>query len=154
ADALQYFNAKIDERKLVTEINIEDDLPEIYGDPEKFAMAFNALIDNAVKFNRAGGLVQITAKAQVLDGLDYVYLRIFNQGQTIPPRAHEAIFDSYTQLGDIDTEKPHGVGIGLALAKVVIDRMMGDIFLEELTEEGTCFGLMLPTEPAYNVLKG
>ena len=154
ADALQYFNNKIDERKLISEINIEDDLPEIYGDPEKFAMAFNALIDNAIKFNRDGGVVRITAKAQAFEGLDYVYLQIFNQGQTIPPRAHEAIFDSYTQLGDIDTEKPHGVGIGLALAKVVIDRMMGDIFLEEVADEGTCFGLMLPTESAYNILKG
>jgi len=154
ADALQYFNNKIDERNLVSEINIEDDLPEIYGDPEKFAMAFNALIDNAIKFNRDGGIVRITAKAQVIEELDYVYLQIFNQGQTIPPRAHEAIFDSYTQLGDIDTEKPHGVGIGLALAKVVIDRMKGDIFLDEVVDEGTCFGLMLPTESAYNKLKG
>ncbi len=154
ADALQYFNGKVAEQNLVTEIDIQDDLPEIYGDTEKFGMAFNALIDNAVKFNREGGLVQISAKGQMLEGLEYVYLRIFNQGQTIPPRAHEAIFDSYTQLGDIDTEKPHGVGIGLALAKVVIGRMKGDIFLEELSGEGTCFGLMLPTEKTYNVLKG
>jgi K+-sensing histidine kinase KdpD len=86
--------------------------------------------------------------------LDYIYLQIFNQGQAVPPRAHETIFDSYTQLGDIDTEKPHGVGIGLALVKVVVDRMKGDIFLEELAEEGTCFGLMLPTEQTYNALQG
>ena len=154
ADSFQYYQSKMAERNLLTEIDIQDDLPEIYGDQEKFGMAFNSLIDNAVKFNRDGGLVRIRAKVKAFEGLDYIYLQIFNQGQAVPPRAHETIFDSYTQLGDIDTEKPHGVGIGLALVKVVVDRMKGDIFLEELTEEGTCFGLMLPTEQTYNTLQG
>ena len=153
ADSFQYYNSIMSERSLITEIDIEDDLPEIYGDQEKFGMAFNSLIDNAVKFNRDGGVVRIKAEVKVFEGLDYIYLQVFNQGQTVPTRAHETIFDSYTQLGDIDTEKPHGVGIGLALVKVVIDRMRGDIFLEELSEEGTCFGLMLPTEQTYNVLQ-
>ncbi|MEA3361816.1 MAG: response regulator [Thermodesulfobacteriota bacterium] len=152
ADAFQYYSSKMSERNLVTEIDLQDDLPEIYGDQEKFGMAFNSLIDNAVKFNRDGGLVRITAAVKAFEGLDYIYLQVFNQGQAVPPRAHEAIFDSYTQLGDIDTEKPHGVGIGLALVKVVVDRMKGDIFLEELSGEGTCFGLMLPTEQTYNTL--
>ncbi|SEA54987.1 His Kinase A (phospho-acceptor) domain-containing protein [Desulfuromusa kysingii] len=152
ADSFQYFNSKMNERNLVAEINIQDDLPEIYGDQEKFGMAFNSLIDNAVKFNRDGGRVKITATVEELEGLEYVHLQVFNDGQTVPIKAHETIFDSYTQLGDIDTEKPHGVGIGLALVKVVVDRMRGDIFLEEVTDEGTCFGLMLPTENTYNRL--
>ena len=153
ADSFQYYSSKMAEQNLLTEIDIQDDLPEIYGDPEKFGMAFNSLIDNAVKFNRDGGLVRIKAEVKVSEELDYIYLQVFNQGQTVPPGAHETIFDSYTQLGDIDTEKPHGVGIGLALVKVVVDRMKGDIFLEELDEEGTCFGLMLPTEQTYNILQ-
>ncbi len=153
ADSFQYYSSKMSERELVTEIDIHDDLPEIYGDQEKFGMAFNSLIDNAVKFNCDGGLIRIKAGVKVFEGLDYVYLQVFNQGQTVPLNAHETIFDSYTQLGDIDTEKPHGVGIGLALVKVVVDRMKGDIFLEELSEEGTCFGLLLPTEQTYNELQ-
>lgn len=154
ADGLQYYSSKMNERNLLTEINIQDDLPEIYGDQEKFGMAFNSLIDNAIKFNRGGGRVRISAEVREFEGLDYVYLQIFNDGQSVPVKAHETIFDSYTQLGDIDTEKPHGVGIGLALVKVVVDRMRGDIFLEEPPgeSEGTCIGLMLPTEKTYNQL--
>ena len=154
ADAVQYHNSKMEERQLVTEIDVQDDLPEIYGDPEKFGMAFNSLVDNAVKFNCDGGTIRIKAEAQTYEGLEYVYLQIFNDGQTVPARAHETIFDSYTQLGDIDTEKPHGVGIGLALVKVVVDRMRGDIFLEDVPAGGTCFGLLLPTEETYNILTG
>jgi len=154
ADAFQYHSKKMSSRQINSEIDIAEDLPEIYGDPEKFGMAFNSLIDNAVKFNQDGGVVRVRAERQIHDDLEYVYLQVFNQGQAVPLDARETIFNSYTQLGNIDTEKPHGVGIGLALVKVVIDRMKGDIFLEEVEGEGTCFGLLLPTEPSYNHLKG
>src|SRR6056297_737767 len=154
ADAFQYFSGKMKERQLVSELDIAEDLPEVHGDQEKFGMALNALVDNAVKFNRDGGKIMVKAEACEQDGLQYVYVQIFNQGRSIPVEAQESVFHSYTQLGDIDTQKPHGVGVGLALAKVVIERMKGDLFLEELDEEGTCFGLMLPTESTYNALKG
>lgn len=153
ADSFQYYSENMTARQLVSEIDIQDNLPEVYGDPEKFGMAFNSLVDNAVKFNRDGGLVRVKAEPRMFDGLEYVYLQIYNQGQTIPLEARTTIFNSYTQLGDIDTEKPHGVGIGLALVKVIVDRMKGDIFLEEVEGEGTCFGMLLPTEAAYNQLK-
>ena len=154
ADSFQYYNKQMAARELVAEIDIEDDLPEVYGDQEKFGMAFNCLIDNAVKFNCDGGVVRVKAESRMFEGMEYVYLQVYNQGQTVPPEAHSTIFNSYTQLGDIDTEKPHGVGIGLALVKVVVDRMRGDIFLEKVSGEGTCFGMLLPTETTYNQLKG
>lgn len=154
ADSFQYFSKKMAERQISTDIDIQDDLPEVYGDQEKFGMAFNALIDNSVKFNRDGGCVKVKAEARRHDDREYIYLQIFNDGQTVPLGARETIFNSYTQLGNIDTEKPHGVGIGLALVKVVIDRMKGDIFLEPVEGEGTCFGMLLPTEQTYNALKG
>jgi signal transduction histidine kinase/CheY-like chemotaxis protein len=154
ADALQYYNKQFIELGLTTELDIVDDLPEVYGDQEKFSIAFNGLVDNAIKFNRAGGCVRIVARSRSDEGLEYVYLQIFNEGQSVPIDAQETIFNSYTQLGDIDTEKPHGVGIGLSLVKVVVDRMLGDVFLEEVEGEGTCFAMMLPTEKTFNILKG
>ncbi len=153
ADSFQYYSKKMLDRQISTDIDIQDDLPEVYGDQEKFGMAFNALIDNAVKFNCDGGTVKVKAETCLHDDLEYVYLQVFNNGHSIPLDARETIFNSYTQLGDIDTEKPHGVGIGLALVKVVIDRMKGDIFLEPVEGEGTCFGMLLPTEQTYNLLK-
>lgn len=155
ADAFQLYRTKMHEQNLHPDIRIDDDLPEVYGDQEKFSMAFNSLIDNAVKFNRAGGRITVSAEKEIFEGNEYVRLHIYNDGVKVPLDAHETIFNSYTQLGDIDTEKPHGVGIGLALAKVVVDRMLGQIFLEEVPdEEGTCFGLLLPTEATYNACKG
>ncbi len=153
ADSFQYYSKKMSARQISADIDIQDDLPEVYGDQEKFGMAFNALIDNAVKFNCDGGRLRVSAETCQHDDLEYVYLKVYNAGQTVPLDARDTIFNSYTQLGNIDTEKPHGVGIGLALVKVVIDRMKGDIFLEPVDGAGTCFGLLLPTEQTYNQLK-
>lgn len=153
ADTFQYYNEKIEALGLVVDVDIADDLPEVYADQEKFGMAVSALIDNAVKFNRPGGRLVVRATKQQKAGLDYIYVQIHNDGSVIPASAIDIIFNSYTQLGNIDTEKPHGVGIGLALVKAVIDRMLGKIFLEEVTGKGTCFGLLLPTEETYHQLK-
>lgn len=153
SDSFQYFGKKIERNGLQVEVEIDEDLPEIYGDPEKFAIALNALFDNAVKFNREGGRLSVRAESRVVDGLQYAYLQIQNDGQTIPLEAQSTIFDSYTQLGNIDTEKPHGVGIGLSLVRVVVEKMKGRVFLEEKEGEGASFGLLLPSEESYGALR-
>ena len=55
-------------------------------------------------------------------------------------------------LFTIDIGKPCGVGVGLALVKVVVDRMRGRVDLEKKQGKGTAFSLLLPTEDAYKNL--
>lgn len=153
ADTFQYYKGRVEELGLRVEVDIPEDAPEIYGDPEKFSMAMSALIDNAVKFNRPGGRLLIRASRHRKQGLDYACLQIHNDGSAIPVTAVDRIFNPYTQLGNIDTEKPQGVGIGLALVKAVVDRMQGEICLEQAAGEGTCFVLLLPTEETFHQLK-
>lgn len=153
SDAFQSQGKRIERDKLQVEVQISEDLPEIYGDAEKFSIALSALFDNAVKFNREGGCISVLAESRVIDGLEFAYLQVQNDGMTVPPEAKGTIFDSYTQLGDIDTEKPHGVGIGLSLVKVVIEKMKGQVFLEDKEGEGTSFGLLLPSEESFGALR-
>jgi len=151
-DAFQQYGKRIQRLGLQVEIEIDEDLDELYGDAEKFALALNALLDNAVKFNRENGSIRVVAAPRVVDGLDYTYVQIQNDGQVIPREARAAIFDSYTQLGDIDVAKPQGVGIGLSLVRVIVERMRGKIFLEEKPEEGASFALLLPSETSFSRL--
>jgi signal transduction histidine kinase/DNA-binding response OmpR family regulator len=153
SEAFQYFGKRIERARLKVEVEIAEDLPDSYGDPEKFGIALNALLDNAVKFNREEGRISIHAENRVVDGLEYAYLQIRNDGVTIPPEAKTTIFDSYTQLGDINTEKPHGVGVGLSLVRVVVEKMKGRVILEDKDGEGASFGLLLPSEETYGALR-
>ncbi len=152
SETFQYHAKRIERAKLKVEVAIDEDLSDIYGDSEKFGIALNALLDNAVKFNREGGRISILAERRVIDGLEFAYLQVQNDGVIIPPEAKKTIFDSYTQLGDINTEKPHGVGVGLSLVWVVVEKMKGKVFLEEKNGEGASFGLLLPSEETYAAL--
>jgi len=152
SETFQYHAKRIERAQLQVEVEINEDLPDIFGDSEKFGIALNALLDNAVKFNRDGGRISIRAESRLVDGLEFAYLQIQNDGVRVPPEAQKTIFDSYTQLGDINTEKPHGVGIGLSLVRVVVEKMKGQVFLEEKDGEGASFGLLLPNEESYGAL--
>jgi K+-sensing histidine kinase KdpD len=153
SETFQYHGKRIERAKLQVNVEIDEDLPDIFGDSEKFGIALNALMDNAVKFNREGGRLSIRVQRREVDGLEFAYLQIQNEGVTIPPEARRTIFDSYTQLGDINTEKPHGVGIGLSLVRVVIAKMKGRVFLETKEGEGASFGMLLPSEESYGALR-
>jgi len=143
----------IESRGLQITTCLPEDSPDIYGDIEKFSMALSALIDNAIKFNRDNGKLSIESRMETIDGLPFIRLQITNDGESIPYEARETVFDQYNQLGDIDTGKPCGVGVGLALVKAVVDRMQGQVFLEFKEEEGTAFSLLLPTVETYKAIK-
>jgi signal transduction histidine kinase len=123
---------------------LPDDLMPIWADQDKLELLIDALIDNAVKFNRHGGRLSIVAGNLTLHGEPALYLQISNQGQTVPRENAEDIFQEYSQLGELDTGKPSGVGVGLATCRAILRHMQGEIFLEPADEEGTSIGLLLP----------
>lgn len=124
----------------------------VFADRELLRALLDALLDNAIKFNRRLGRLRLRSELQRHEGLDYVYLQIHNDGAGIPAEAQQSVFEQYVQLGDINTAKPKGVGIGLALSQAIVRRLHGQIFLEPAGEEGTTFGLLLPTRASYGVL--
>lgn len=138
------YQGQIDRMRLNLEIDIEDNLPELQADPEKFRLLVSALIDNAVKFNEPDGWLYVQAQRREEQGVDYLYLRVHNDGVHVSIDSAEEIFAEYSQLGEINTEKPEGVGIGLALCRTIAEKMGGRIFLEDTKGVGTSFGLILP----------
>lgn len=126
--------------------------PPVYADRELLRVLLGALLDNAIKFNRPQGRLSLRSQLQNRDGLDYVYLQLHNDGRGILPEEQQLIFQQYVQLGEINTDKPKGVGIGLALSQAILARLHGQIFLEPAGDEGATFGLLLPTRTSYGVL--
>ncbi len=141
---LSLYGDRIAQLGLNLEIDIAGDPAEIETDPEKFRLLLGALIDNAVKFNERGGRLSIKAEPHRQGGVDRVYLRVHNDGAHVPVESAEEIFAQYSQLGEINTAKPKGIGIGLALCRTIVEKMGGDIFLEDTDGVGTSFGLILP----------
>jgi len=130
----------IAKRQLQVRVDLPSGLFNVAGDSEKTPVALSSLLDNAVKFNRDGGRIEITAEAT--DG--FIRLRIFNNGVCVPASFADAIFAPYNQLGEIDVDKPSGVGIGLSLCRIIIEHAGGRINLDPTDGDGTAFILELP----------
>lgn len=143
---------RISELQLQLRLEVASKLADLYGDPEKVRVLVCSLVDNAIKFNRSGGVLAIQAENLCVDGLDKVCLRVHNDGRTVPAEAEHDIFEQCTQLGDINTDKPQGVGVGLAICKAIVARMNGKIFLEPSAGEGTTIAVLLPAGDNYGVL--
>lgn len=142
---LQENEVKIVEKDLNLQVLLPADLLPVWGDPDKLNLLLDALVDNAIKFNRQGGRLSISASNLTLHGQPAVYLQIANQGQSVPRENAADIFQEYSQLGDLDAGKPSGIGVGLATCRAILRQMKGEIFLEPVDEEGTSIGLLLPT---------
>lgn len=127
-------------------------LPEVWADRQLLHALLSALLDNAIKFNRPQGRLSLHSALKSSGGLDFIYLQLHNDGCSIPREEQQAIFEPYVQLGDLNTAKPQGVGIGLALCQAILKQLQGQIFLEPGAEEGATFGLLLPTRASYGVL--
>ena len=147
---LENHDVRIQEMNLDLHVDFPEDLLSVWADQDKLELLFDALVDNAVKFNREGGRLSVTAGNLMLHGEPTLYLQISNQGKTVPRENAEDIFQEYSQLGELDTGKPSGIGVGLATCRAILRQMKGDIFLEPDDEEGTTIGLLLPTRMELN----
>jgi signal transduction histidine kinase len=144
ARVLRAHEVEIAEVNLELQVDFPSNLMQVWGDQDKLELLLEALVDNAIKFNRQDGCLSISAANLTLHGKPAVYLQIANQGQSVPRESANDIFQEYSQLGKLDAGKPRGVGIGLATCRAILRQMHGEIFLEPVDDEGTSIGLLLP----------
>ncbi len=128
------------ESKLTFKVNVSTDLPKVNGDLDELAQAIGALLDNAVKFSPNGGEIVLTATAH--DG--QLHLSITDPGVGISPEQLYHIFDRYQHLEAGGDHLFGGVGLGLPIAKQVVEQHHGTLSVVSRLGEGSTFNLTLP----------
>ncbi|MGZ9159501.1 MAG: sensor histidine kinase, partial [Nitrospira sp.] len=127
-------------------VEIADELPAVQVDPRAVAEVVFTLIDNAVKYSPAGTRILVTAHPA---NHDMIQIAVEDQGQTIPRDMRERVFDKFfraTRDGDAsDRVQPKGTGMGLAVAKGIVEAHGGRIWIEDTKERvGTRAVFTLP----------
>ncbi len=114
----------------------------VMGKPDRLARAINALIDNAVSFSPAGGLVEIAA-ARVGDE---VRIRIDDEGPGVPSDAREAIFNRFHSVRPEGESFGRHSGLGLAIAQAIVKGHGGEIDVQDRDDapSGARFTIRLP----------
>jgi two-component system sensor histidine kinase KdpD len=119
-------------------IRVPEETPEVQADPALLERAVANLVQNAVRHSPAGAPPQITASAYGTA----VEIRVIDRGPGIPETDWDQIFQPFQRLGDRDNTS--GVGLGLALARGLIEAMSGTLSPEQTPGGGLTMTISLP----------
>ncbi|MEW5773039.1 MAG: HAMP domain-containing sensor histidine kinase [Thermodesulfobacteriota bacterium] len=122
--------------------DIPADLPRVRGSREWLGRALEALLCNAVKFTGQG---RVEFRAENRGG--EVVASVADTGPGIPPEMQAELFQPFRQRVDNLTDKPKGLGLGLAICKYVVDVHGGRVWVESEPGRGSAFFIALPALP-------
>jgi two-component system sensor histidine kinase KdpD len=112
------------------EVEFESELPAVRIDASLIAEVLYSLIDNAAKYSPAGSRIKISARRA--DG-EMILMAVEDEGRGIPPELRERVFDKFfraTAEGAVSLGRPKGLGMGLAIARGIVDAHGGRIWVE------------------------
>ena len=122
--------------------DINKKLPQVLGDKSKLKRVLTNLIGNAIKFAKEKDEIRI----RVLKEGTFVRIEIIDHGLGLDPGNLEKIFEKFFQVDSSPTRNTQGIGMGLAIARDLIELHNGKIWAESKgLKQGTAIILLLPT---------
>ena len=136
-------------------------MPGVRVDERAVSEVVYTLIDNAAKYSIAGSRIRVSAQRT---GNEMIQMSVEDEGRGVPPDLRERVFDKFfraTRDGDVSTREPTGTGMGLAIAKGIVEAHGGKIWIESANGgkgKGTRVVFTLPigdedlaAEPQYSM---
>ncbi|MCF7757750.1 HAMP domain-containing histidine kinase [Paenibacillus xylanexedens] len=130
--------AVIFEKNISLDYNIEPNLT-VHGNSEQIKQVILILLDNAVKYSGPKGAVNVTLQKQNND----VMLAVSNTGEGIAPEHLDRIFDRFYRTDSSRARKHGGHGLGLAIARSIVDQHKGEVYARSVVGEGATFYVRL-----------
>jgi signal transduction histidine kinase/signal recognition particle receptor subunit beta len=127
-------------RGISVRLLVDEGMAPARADARWIARVFDALLSNAAKFAPEGTEVHVAIRHVG----DAARIDVRDRGAGIPEHLRGVIFDKFKQLGDILTDKPPGLGLGLPMARAILERQGGTIWYEPARSGGSVFAFTLP----------
>ena len=146
---LQAFESLAKQKNIELKFSSENEEIKAFIDREKFEQVLNNLLSNAIKFTDEGGRIEVSIGSKsTIDNrqltTDNVSISISDTGCGIPPEHIDHIFDRFYQVEHENGNYYEGTGIGLALAKELVELHHGEINVESEVGQGSTFIIILP----------
>jgi signal transduction histidine kinase len=135
---LQRCQPQIQENKIITSFQYEDQLPLLQVDGQRLEQVFTNLIINATQAMRAGGQLKVNVTRLPDQEEDKIQITVTDTGSGIPAEVQQRIFEPFF------TTKARGTGLGLSIARRIIEEHHGAITVETKENQGTSFIIQLP----------
>ncbi|MCX6100172.1 MAG: ATP-binding protein, partial [Candidatus Bipolaricaulota bacterium] len=130
---------QIEDSGLTLETVLDSDLPTLLIDAHRIEQVLLNLLANAIRHTPGGGRIELRA---TLAAADEIELRVCDTGPGIPPEDLERIFERFYRIDP--SRESGGAGLGLSIAKALVEAHGGRIWAEARPEGGACFVIRLP----------
>jgi signal transduction histidine kinase len=128
------------EAQITLDLDLPSDLPKVMGDAKSLERACAAVLDNAIKFSRPGNIVWVCVRQQP----ERVCVEIRDQGVGIAEDILPHIYDRFFHVDQIEDRLYRGVGLGLSIARQVIEQHQGSLQVSSVLSQGTTATICLP----------
>jgi two-component system sensor histidine kinase BarA len=132
-------------RSLNVATEMAEALPPLSADREKVTHVLNNLIGNAIDFTPAGGHVWVRAWYADDEGSPAHFIEVGDDGIGIAPEHQQLIFDEFAQVDSSASRQHHGTGLGLTIARRLVELHGGRIWVESKVGEGSRFIFTIPS---------
>jgi PAS domain S-box-containing protein len=122
-------------------LDISAHAPPLYADPQRIKQVLSNLVTNAIKFTAPGGTV--TVKMHVYNE-EFATILVADTGYGIPPEDRPHIFERFYQSNHSQQSKMGGYGLGLPIAKLIVEQHGGVLNFETTVNKGTTFFFTIP----------
>lgn len=139
-DVIKELQQKIQERKISVNVNVLETLPEINIDSQLIHEVYMNLLTNAIKYTPVNGKIDMTISIKAKD----VISQVSDDGIGIPKDDKNKVFTKFYRSADAIKLEPNGNGLGLYLAKAIVESSGGKIGFESKLDKGTIFWFSMP----------
>ncbi|PJF36258.1 MAG: hypothetical protein CUN49_06310 [Candidatus Thermofonsia Clade 1 bacterium] len=140
-----FWRTSAEEGGRVLALEITSDLPVIQADALRLRQILGNLLDNALRHTKPGDCIRLQAQPAPDGG---VLIRVADSGEGIPPEALPRIFDRFYRADRARKHGDSGSGLGLSIAKRLVEMHGGSITVSSRLGQGTAFSIHLPPKPA------
>jgi signal transduction histidine kinase len=140
SDTLESFLAQASRQGIDLTASIAPAVGMVYMDTPRIGRVLNNLIGNALRHTKSGGQVQVIAERD--EGL--VRVRVLDSGEGIAPEDLPYVFDQFYRGEKSRSRQTGGAGLGLAIARGIVEAHGGEIYVESRLGSGSTFSFTLP----------
>ncbi len=133
---------QFNDKKVRLILNTDDNIPEFVADFQQLSWVVSNLVTNALRFTDPGGSVTVDTTINDED----LIVAVRDTGCGIEPEEVEKVFDKFVQLHDSSSPSPGSVGLGLSIAKEIVELYGGRIWVDSRVGTGSVFTFSIPIE--------
>lgn len=128
---------------VILDKDIPSPTPMLYADPQRMQQVLNNLVTNAIKFTPPNGTVTIRVCPHPQQK-DKALFSVIDTGDGIPPEDQPHVFERFYQSNHAMQSKMGGYGLGLSIARLIVEQHGGEIYFESTPGQGTTFYFTAP----------